>query len=1150
MITDLFPLWVDCVGIPSLRAGLVVVALVLIQSVFRRHISTLANARLCLLLHAGLVLPVSIPSPLSFQNWILASNYSRPSAFENRVFAPDTSGKQAPAFVATSGPRPRPLIQELPPSPSSGATAMVESSTTDSSRMKEPGIIQFPDHPKVQPSSPKPRIPSLLQRITIQLLCIGLWLTGAIGLAAFSVLGSYCILRRCKQCVPIRDARILDLLEESRQRIGLTRHVELRTAGWVRSPFLTGLLNPVILLPEHMTTTLAQDQLRFVLLHELSHVRRSDVFWNCVSLMLQSIHWFNPLVWIGMSRFRHFREMVCDRMTLEASAPDSAQAYGSTILALLERDQTQVAGGIAIGADSGRLRKRIEGIANFGRHAPSPMTAMISASLIILVCLTDSNAMQKLNGAIKPSADGTAQSVLNLEERPGDTEAGQVEPGNRLRWGGFVTDESGRALENIHVSIHPMRFPSNNLSHSIFSYVHGQLDPGPLARTDASGRWQAPRFESDVSGVVIELSRPNGATTSFRCISTNSPGFQALETDLNWDSLVQGTSVITMPEGHSVHGRVEDPRGQPIAGAAVREGTGLKIRHRATAITDSKGRFSFPNRTQYELLLTAQAPGFAMISRKVKVEADGPEIRFVLTPARPVNIQIIDASGAPVRDAHIRSSQPSPTARDFRNPEQVHDLRLVADADGRLDLPEVPADGMSLIVSSKSLNVERVFRIQPGRSIVVLRLVPAKEDAVRIRGILKPSHSSPSIQQMEVSYRLAQGPTFAIVGEFRDDRFEITIPRFYLEKASIVMPFQVRVQVPGKAPWLSKWCHYNQGDQELQVDIQEKQPVNGHVLLPDGNPASGADIRMIEGNSDLEMARAFNRQFTIRNNEATGLKSDKTGAFTLPDPGTASHILILHDKGHLQVPINELTTNNVPLKLVAWGTLEGQLGDVLPEHLHGTCKVSLRGQWSGTSEWPVIPDTLMQRALYASTQLEPGGRFTFTGLFPGRYVVSLTIDPTTPEVSSPTFTSHARVVDVVPGMRTFVTFGEGNMGELQLDAVQFEAPTDIIFIESANPSSSTLRMDRFVNWETYLEQSWKNLDHRLVESRRHLLNQSSERLFVGKGIPPGEYNLYRRVVNLEAAKPGHPLHSDIKLGSVTLPPGDNGKSPTIMHLGR
>jgi len=89
---------------------------------------------------------------------------------------------------------------------------------------------------------------------------------------------------------PLAPAWLTELLPESR------RPARLRLADHSQSPAVCGLFRPVILLPRSLSEQLPPDQLRAVLLHELLHLRRGDVWGNCAQALLQIVYWWHPLL--------------------------------------------------------------------------------------------------------------------------------------------------------------------------------------------------------------------------------------------------------------------------------------------------------------------------------------------------------------------------------------------------------------------------------------------------------------------------------------------------------------------------------------------------------------------------------------------------------------------------------------------------------------------------------------------------------------------------------------------------------------------------------------------------------------------------------------------------------------------------------------
>ena len=133
------------------------------------------------------------------------------------------------------------------------------------------------------------------------------------------------------------------------------------------SPAVYGLFRPVILLPQALTETLAPEQLRAVLLHELMHVRRGDVWVNCAQALLQIVYWWHPLVWVANARLRRLREEAVDDAVVAALRED-ADVYAPTLLAVAKfafHRPLASLGLVGILESRSALRQRIERLVNF-----------------------------------------------------------------------------------------------------------------------------------------------------------------------------------------------------------------------------------------------------------------------------------------------------------------------------------------------------------------------------------------------------------------------------------------------------------------------------------------------------------------------------------------------------------------------------------------------------------------------------------------------------------------------------------------------------------------------------------------------------------------------------------------------------------------
>ncbi len=128
------------------------------------------------------------------------------------------------------------------------------------------------------------------------------------------------------------------------RRLGLRRLPPIWISTGVVSPAVVGLLRPRVVLPERIPGAGAAGRLEHVLLHELAHIRRRDPVASALTLALQIVFWFHPLVWIAAARIAALREQACDRVVAGA-LEDARWDYRATLIAFAGRMLEAPAGG-------------------------------------------------------------------------------------------------------------------------------------------------------------------------------------------------------------------------------------------------------------------------------------------------------------------------------------------------------------------------------------------------------------------------------------------------------------------------------------------------------------------------------------------------------------------------------------------------------------------------------------------------------------------------------------------------------------------------------------------------------------------------------------------------------------------------------------
>gem|GEM_PF-2137083 len=160
------------------------------------------------------------------------------------------------------------------------------------------------------------------------------WLLGTalmLTRAGIQVAGAERLRRSCK---PLDDSRITQLLAEAQRALNLTRRIRVAVTEKLTSPAVVGVIVPTLILPLTLLTTLTPEQIRFILLHELAHIRRGDYFANLFQLFIEALLFFNPAVWWISHQVRREREACCDALAIELSG--APVDYARTLLHVAE----------------------------------------------------------------------------------------------------------------------------------------------------------------------------------------------------------------------------------------------------------------------------------------------------------------------------------------------------------------------------------------------------------------------------------------------------------------------------------------------------------------------------------------------------------------------------------------------------------------------------------------------------------------------------------------------------------------------------------------------------------------------------------------------------------------------------------------------
>lgn len=159
---------------------------------------------------------------------------------------------------------------------------------------------------------------------------VGLWLAGSL-VCGLGLVRRRAVYRRLLQrSRPVGDPRVTALARRWRRRFGIRRRVRLVTAEAPISAFTSGLLRPVIFLPEALLGSPDRRWVEAAIAHEMAHVRRWDALWLGLRNLVQVVYFFHPVARAAAARMNREGERLCDRLVLAGGFP--RRAYAASLL--------------------------------------------------------------------------------------------------------------------------------------------------------------------------------------------------------------------------------------------------------------------------------------------------------------------------------------------------------------------------------------------------------------------------------------------------------------------------------------------------------------------------------------------------------------------------------------------------------------------------------------------------------------------------------------------------------------------------------------------------------------------------------------------------------------------------------------------------
>lgn len=163
-----------------------------------------------------------------------------------------------------------------------------------------------------------------------------------------------------------------------------SKKIIVRKGDALSSPFMIGALKPTLFLPNIKMT---EEQFNNILLHEVTHFKRHDIWYKWIAMIVKCVHWFNPIIYFVARQISIECEISCDLTVVSGMNKQEKMSYIDTILAVLAGRKTKnIPLSTGMTSNKNQIKRRFMMIKN--KTKISKKASVLSSFLAIAILCT------------------------------------------------------------------------------------------------------------------------------------------------------------------------------------------------------------------------------------------------------------------------------------------------------------------------------------------------------------------------------------------------------------------------------------------------------------------------------------------------------------------------------------------------------------------------------------------------------------------------------------------------------------------------------------------------------------------------------------------------------------------------------------------
>lgn len=194
--------------------------------------------------------------------------------------------------------------------------------------------------------------------------------------------------------------KLINTIKYSKRSTQIIKNMsyEILISSHISVPFTIWLGKHYIVIPDDVLTKMTNEEIKMIITHEITHIKRNDIFKCYFFNIFKIIFWYNPFIHFSAKNFINDIETACDREVLHNATKSERKLYGLTLLKIGSKTKNDYAL-LTFSKPAKVLTKRIKLISN-DTFKSIPIKIRILFLLVIISLITSIKSLFAYNDTI------------------------------------------------------------------------------------------------------------------------------------------------------------------------------------------------------------------------------------------------------------------------------------------------------------------------------------------------------------------------------------------------------------------------------------------------------------------------------------------------------------------------------------------------------------------------------------------------------------------------------------------------------------------------------------------------------------------------------------------------------------------------------